>query len=61
MAAVYRPGAANARQNLEFVARRGCMAENTPFAVCRYAVESVCRVCKIACNKGIEQIVDEFV
>ena len=37
------------------------MAETAPFVVCRYAVESVCRVCKIACNKGIEQTVDEFV
>ncbi len=35
----YRPVAANACWNLEFVAWRGCMAENAPFVVCRNAVE----------------------
>lgn len=35
----YSLGAANACRNLEFMAWRGCMAENAPFVVCRYAVE----------------------
>ena len=38
-AEAYSLGAANACRNLEFVAWRGCMAENAPFVVCKYAVE----------------------
>ncbi len=38
-AGAYGPGAANVWRTLEFVAWRGCMAENTPFVVFRYAIE----------------------
>ncbi len=38
-AEAYSLGAANACRTLEFVVWRGCMAENTPFVVYRYAIE----------------------
>lgn len=56
----YRLGAANACRNLEFAAWRGCMAENAPFVVCRYAVEGCLHGMQYRCKSRNYTISDEM-